>query len=87
MMEGIKQNMTRVDDQEQQASHRRMDEAEFNQLSIEVTNIQDQAGFKKKVQSKLDQLIDPKNIQIFSMDQSKHLYKVVTKHADKEKER
>lgn len=65
----------------------RFTEDEFKTLSLEVNNIKDTDGFKRKVQGKLDELIDPKTIQIFNMKQSKQLYQVVTKHADKEKER
>ena len=32
-------------------------------------------------------MIDPRNIQIFNMDQSKNLYETVTKYANKEKKR
>ena len=57
-----------------------------NDLKTGVSNIKDQNGFELKVKNKLDEMMDPQNIQIFNVKRSKELYQVVKKQQDKEME-
>ena len=52
-------------------------------LKVGVSNIKDQDGFDKKIKRKLDEMMDPQNIQIFSVEKSKELYQAVKKQQDK----
>ena len=57
-----------------------------NDLKTGVSNIKDQNGFELKVKNRLDEMMDPQNIQIFNVKRSKELYQVVKKQQDKEME-
>ena len=52
---------------------------DINDITVGVSNIKDVEGFKKKVKNKLDEMIDPQNIQIFNVEKSKELYTAVKK--------
>ena len=56
-------------------------------LRVGVSNVPDQAGFDTKIQNKIDDMIDPNHIQMFSLEKSKYLYQIVQKEKEKIEEK